>query len=59
MGTHGKAVTTVLANIAPFAARNLPKGNPLYYAAFAVLYDASLGFRARQTCTQEVYGRQR
>jgi hypothetical protein len=56
LGDDESAFVFTLANIAPFAAQALQKGNPLYYAGFAVLYDASLGFRARQTCTQQVYG---
>jgi len=56
IGDDESAFAFTLANIAPFVARSLLKGNPLYYAAFAVLYDASLGFRARQTCTKQVYG---
>ena len=55
-GDSGKAGATVLANIAPLAARNLQKGGPFVALIFTAAYDFNGALSVRQQCTAEVYG---
>jgi hypothetical protein len=55
-GDDSKAAATVVANVAPLAARNLQKGGPFVALFFTAAYDFSRAQSVRQQCTADVYG---